>query len=106
MHIAPGARSLGHHSEQCLLTKFVNSAVGIEVVASNSRVENDSAFSGVVSVLDIALESRQPYVTAECWVTTSTKIMQWFVSLVKILYMYNGAVVRPSASTCASRRSR
>ena len=46
---------------------------------------NDSVFSGVVSVIDISLESRQPDVTAEWRNTTSTRIMQWFVSLVKRL---------------------
>ena len=42
-------------------------------------------FSGVVSVIDISLESRQPDVTAECRDSTSTRIMQWFMSLVKRL---------------------
>ena len=63
----------------------MNSALGIEAVAWNARVENDSVFSGVVSVIDISLESRQPDVTAECRTITSTRIMQWFVSLVKRL---------------------
>ena len=48
-------------------------------------MENDSVFSGVVSVIDISLESRQPDVTAECRTITSTRIMQWCVSLVKRL---------------------
>ena len=42
-------------------------------------------FSGVVSVIDSSLESRQPDVTAECRNTTSTRITQRFVSLVKRL---------------------
>ena len=48
-------------------------------------MENDSVFSGVVSVIYISLESRQRDVTAECRNTTSTRIMQRFVSLVKRL---------------------
>ena len=64
-----------------------------------SRVENDSAFSGVVIVIDVPLESRQPDVTAECMITTSPRIVQWCVSLVKLLYRYNGAMIRPSASS-------
>ena len=58
-------------------------ALGIEAVAWNARVENDSLFYGVVSVIDISLESRQPYVTAECRTIMSTRIMHWCVSLVK-----------------------
>ena len=63
----------------------MNSALGIEAVAWNARVENNSVFSGVVTVMDISLESRQPDVTAECRNTTSTRIIQWFVSLVNRL---------------------
>ena len=48
-------------------------------------MENDSVFSGIVSVIDISLERRQPDVTTECRTITSTRIMQWFVSLVKRL---------------------
>ncbi len=90
-----------HDSQATTLNNIYSqsSALGIEEVASNARVENDSAFSGVLPVIDVALESQQPDVTGECWITTSQRIMQWFVNLVKILYRYNGAVVRPSAST-------
>ena len=63
----------------------MNSALGIDAVAWNVHVENDSVFSGVVTVIDISLESRQPDVAAECRNTTSTRIIQWFVSLVNIL---------------------
>ena len=48
-------------------------------------MENDPVFSGGVSVIDISLESRQSDVTAECRNITSTRITQWFVSLVKRL---------------------
>ena len=63
----------------------MNSALGIEAVAWNARVENKSVFSGVVTVIDISLECRQPHVTAEWRNTTSTRIIQLFVTLVNRL---------------------